>query len=144
MIYMLTASLLLLTILVIITTIRSRLRTWMYVLIIPFLIFNIGFTYHSIKELWGYPVKGFPKYEVELLAFKIEQPNVYVMVREPSGSPRLYMIPYNKKEEEGLQSANRDMRKGVRVMMKGSMEQEESRFEIYPWKPSEMMPKETK
>lgn len=142
MIYLLTASLLALTILTIITSIRARYRTWILILLIPFLVFNIGFTYHTIQELWGYPVKDYPKGEVELLAAKIEQPNVLIMVRYPDGRSRLHQIPYTKRDEEQLSGAAREIRQGRRVMMNNLGQNQESRFELYPWKPSEMMPKE--
>lgn len=144
MIYLLTASLLLLTVLTIITAIRARYRTWILILIIPFLVFNIGFTYHTIQELWGYPVKSYPQGEVELLAAKIEQPNVLIVVRYPDGRTRLHQIPYTKIDEEQLNGANRELRKGQRIMMNNRGQTQESRFELYPWKPSEMMPKEIK
>lgn len=142
MIYLLTASLLLLTVLVMIVAIRARYRIWILTLLIPFLIFNIGFTYHTIQELWGYPVNGYPKGEVELLASKIEQPKILIVVRYSDGRTRLHQIPYNKKDEEDLNGANRELRKGSRIMMNNIGEAQESRFELYPWKPSDMMPKE--
>jgi hypothetical protein len=111
--------------------------------IIPFLIFNIGFSYHTINELWGYPKEGYPKGEVELLAHKIEKPNVYILVREQSGKARLYLIPYTKKTEEGLNGASQKMKKGQRMMMKNQGHNtQESKFEFYSWKPAESMPKE--
>lgn len=142
MLYLLTASLLLLTVIVILMTIRARYKTWILMLIIPFLIFNIGFTYHTIQEFWGYPVKGYPKVEVELLAAKVEQPDAFVVVRYPDGRTRLHQIPYTKSDEERLKGAMKEMRKGRRMMLKENGENLESRFEIYPWKPAEMMPKE--
>lgn len=143
MIYLLTASLLILAVLVLILAIRAKYRTWTLILIIPFLVFNIGFTYHTVQELWGYPVKGYPQGEVELLAAKIEQPNVLIVVRYPDGRSRLHQIPYTKQNEEQLLGANRELRKGRRIMMNNSGQTKESRFELYPWKPSEMMPKES-
>ena len=143
MIYLLTASLLLLTILVILIAIRQKFRVWIMLFIIPFLIFNIGFSYHTINELWGYAKEGYPKGEVELLAHKIEKPNVYILVREQSGKARLYLIPYTKKTEEGLNGASQKMKKGQRMMMKNQGHNtQESKFEFYSWKPAESMPKE--
>ena len=143
MIYLLTASLLLLTILVILIAIRQKFRVWIMVFIIPFLIFNIGFSYHTINELWGYPKEGYPKGEVELLAHKIEKPNVYILVREQSGKTRLYLIPYTKKTEEDLKGAGQKMKKGQRMMMKNQGHNtQESKFEFYSWQPAESMPKE--
>lgn len=142
MIYLLTFSLLLLTVLVLTIAISARYRIWILALIIPFLVFNIGFTYHTVQELWGYPVKGYPQGEVELLASKIEKPDVLIVVRYPDGRTRLHQIPYTKRDEEQLSSANRELRKGRRIMMNNRGQAQESRFELYPWKPSEMMPKE--
>lgn len=146
MIYLLTVSLLVLTILTITVAIRARFRTWMLLLLIPFLVFNIGFSYHTIRELWGYPVEGFPQDEVELLAYKVEQPNVFIMVREQDGKTRLYQIPYNKKAEEDLEGAGKAMKKGQRMMMKhqGRENEQESKVEFYSWRPSDVMPKEMK
>ena len=143
MIYLLTFSLLLLTILVILIAIRQKFRIWILLLIIPFLIFNIGFSYHTINELWGYPKQGYPQGEVELLTHKIEKPNVYILVREQNGKARLYLIPYTKKTEEGLTGASQKMKKGQRMMMKNQGHNtQESKFEFYSWKPAESMPKE--
>ena len=143
MIYLLTASLLLLTVLVIIITIRQRFRTWIVLLIIPFLVFNIGFSYHTVNELWGYAKQGYPREEVELLAYKIEKPDIYVMVREKNGKARLHLIPYTKKTEDDLNGAGREMKKGQRIMMKNrGHDIQESRVEFYSWRPAESMPKE--
>ena len=125
-----------------ILAIRSRYRVWIFLFIIPFLVFNIGFTYHTVEELWGYPVRGYPQGEVELLAAKVEQPNVLIVVRYSDGRTRLHQIPYTKRDEEQLSGANRELRKGRRIMMNNRGQAQESRFELYPWKPSEMMPKE--
>lgn len=143
MIYVLTASLLILTIIVIAIAIHSQFRVWIMALLIPFLIFNIGFSYHTIKELWGYPVEESPKTEVELLSYKIAQPNIFLMVRQPDGRVRLYQIPYTKKTEEELKGAGQAMKKGQRIMMKNHGRQDqESKVEFYSWKPEEHFPKE--
>jgi hypothetical protein len=146
MIYLLAASLLLLTILVLIIAVRQKFRVWILVFIIPFLVFNIGFSYHTINELWGYPKQGYPMEEVELLAFKVEKPTVFIMVREQSGRTRLYAIPYTKKTEEELESAGKQIKKGQRMMIKnkGRKDDQESKFELYSWKPADVMPKEMK
>jgi len=145
MIYLLTFSLLILTVLVIIISIRQKFRTWIIVFIIPFLIFNIGFSYHTLNELWGYAKQGYPKGELELLAYKIEKPEVYIMVREQTGKTRLHVIPYNKKIEEDLDGAGREMKKGQRIMVKNNgTENQQSRLEFYSWLPAESMPKEIK
>lgn len=146
MIYLLTFSLLTLTIITLIVAIRARFRTWIMLLLIPFLIFNIGFSYHTIKELWGYPVAAFPEGEVELLAYKIEQPNIFIVVRESDGRVRFHQIPYNKRTEEQLDGAGKSMKKGQRMMMKkqGREHDQESKVEFYNWRPSDSMPKEMK
>lgn len=146
MIYLLAASLLLLTILVLIIVVRQKFRVWILVFIIPFLIFNIGFSYHTINELWGYPKQGYPAEEVELLAYKVEKPTVFIMVRERSGRTRLYAIPYTKKTEEELEGAGKQIKKGQRMMIKnqGRKVDQESKFELYSWKPADVMPKEMK
>ena len=144
MIYLLAASLLLLTILVLIISVRQKFRLWIMLFIIPFLIFNIGFSYHTINELWGYPKQGYPKEEVELLAYKVEKPTVFIMVREKSGRTRLYAIPYTKKTEEELEGAGKQIKQGQRMMIKnrGRKDDQESKFELYSWRPAESMPKE--
>ena len=144
MIYLLTVSLLILTIVTVIVAIRIRFSTAIMVLLIPFLIFNIGFSYHTVKELWGYPVEGLPEDEVELIAYKVEQPNVFVMVRQQDGKTRLYMIPYTRKTEDQLEGAGKAMKRGQRMMMKDSNgdEGQDSKVEIYSWRPAESMPKE--
>lgn len=143
MIYLLTASLLVLTVITLTVAIRARFRIWMMVFLIPFLIFNIGFSYHTVKELWGYAVEGFPKTEVELLTYKIEKPNVFITVRHDDGRVRLYQIPYEKKTEEQLDSAGKAMKKGQRMMMKNrGHKDQESKVEFYSWRPSDSMPKE--
>lgn len=146
MIYLLTASLLILTVITIVVAIQSRLRSVIVILLIPFLVFNIGFSYHTIKELWGYPVEELPKDEVELLAYKVEQPNIFIMVREQSGKARLYQIPYTKKAEEQLDGAGKAMKRGQRMMMKrqGREHDQESRVEFYNWRPAEIIPKHLK
>lgn len=144
MIYLLAASLLILTVLILIIAVRQRFKLWIMLFIIPFLIFNIGFSYHTINELWGYPKQGYPINEVELLTYKVEKPTVFIMVREKSGKIRLYAIPYTKKAEENLESAGREIKKGQRIMMKthGRKDDQESKFELYSWKPADIMPKE--
>ncbi len=145
MIYLLTSSLLVLAILVLVTAIKQRFRTWILIFIIPYLIFNIGFMYHTVKELWGYPVEAYPKGDVELLAYKIEQPNIIIVVRESSGKSRLHVIPYEEKTEEKIEGAGKNIKKGQRMMMKnlGDNDQE-SKLEFYSWNPADSMPKENK
>lgn len=110
------------------------------------MIFNIGFSYHTVNELWGYPVKASPKTEVELLAYKIEKPNIFIMIREQDGQVRLHQIPYTKKNEEQLDSAGKAIKRGQRMIMKrqGRENDQESRVEFYSWQPAEFMPKEMK
>jgi hypothetical protein len=67
------------------------------------------------------------------------------MVREQTGKTRLHVIPYNKKIEEDLDGAGREMKKGQRIMVKNNgTENQQSRLEFYSWLPAESMPKEIK
>lgn len=143
MIYLLTATVFLMAVLIITVLIRQRFSGLLMAVLIPFLIFNTGFTYHTISELWGYAKTALPREEVELLAYKIQRPDIYIMVREQSGRVRLHQIPYTKNTEDDLNGAGQQIKQGQRVMMRTrGHDGPESRTEFYNWRPAEQMPKE--
>lgn len=117
MIYLLSVSIIVLFVLTVIALWRSGFKHWSLWIIIPFLIFNLGFSWYTISSLMGYPYHNTPPSEHQLLHFIVAKPNIYVLAKELNVEPRLYVFDYDEKTVKQLAEAKRQMQAGQRVMI---------------------------
>ena len=142
MIYLLSVSIVLLFILTIIALWRSGFKHWSLWIIIPFLIFNLGFAWHSISSLLGYPYNGLPPSEHRLLHYIIAKPDIYILAQENNKEPRLYVFDYDPETAKKLTAAARDMDAGQNVVIKQQNKfNNESSLEFYNFQLQEHYPK---
>ena len=144
----LVASLMAMAIVTIIAAIRLK-KNWIVFILIPLLVFNVGFSWHTIDKLWGTPRHGFPDVEVEIIAMKVNKPWAYFLVKEPNEEhPTLYMKPWTKELEKKMTEGQRKMKAGKKVVGKEKkpeqrgMTQDPGEMLLYEWNyKQEMVPK---
>lgn len=118
MIYLLSVSIVVLFLLVIVAVWRSGFKHWSLWIIIPFLVFNLGFSWHSISSLMGYPYDNTPPNEHQLLHFVVSKPDIYVLAKGPKEEPRLYVFDYSEETAKRLSEAKKQMQGGQTVLIK--------------------------
>jgi len=114
------------------------------VVITPFLLFNIGFGWHTINELWGSAKHGFPLQEVEIVSVHMAKPKIYIMIRrKETGEVRLHTIDSTKENEKRLSEAKEKIKNGQRMMAKADKARSDEPQEIvvYKWNHLESLPK---
>ena len=143
MIILLAISLLILTLFVIVSLIRTKFNSIITIIITPFLIFNIGFGWHTINELWGSAKHGFPTEEVEIVAVHMSKPEIFVVIkRKETNAIRLHAIPATKENEKSLSDAKDKIKKGQKMMAKGDDSKNEPQdIKVYKWNHLENLPK---
>jgi hypothetical protein len=116
MIYFLSVSIVLLFLLVVLSAWRSGFRHWSLWIIIPFVIFNLGFSWHTIESLKGYPYANYPPADHQLLFSAIAKPKIYLLTIGNNEKPRLYVIDYTDEMAKKLAQAKQKMDQGQLVM----------------------------
>ena len=116
MIYLLSASFILLFVLVIVSLWHSGVRHWSTWIIIPFLIFNLGFSWYSISSIMGYAYNGLPPTDHQMLYAVVSKPNIYVLAQGPQDAPRLYVFDYDEETARKVGQAAQQIASGQLVM----------------------------
>lgn len=144
MIYSLSTSLLLLTVFVLVLAIRSGVRSWINMILIPFFLFNIGFSWHIVDDLWGRPKMGLPEHEVQFLNHSVAKPWIYIVVKDANKEePEFRKIPYNKENEKKLSKAKEKTKAGHRVIVKEQRDKDNAaEILLYDWNHLESMTKD--
>lgn len=149
MILLLSISLFLLTILVIILVIKLNWNSLISLILIPFLIFNIGFSWYSVNELWGQARAESPPKDAEILYMGIQKPWVYMLVKEKSEEnnrePLFFKIPYSIEIEKEMAKAQKELKNGQKIFLNDKIkknQEKETHFEWYKWNHLEAMPKD--
>lgn len=144
MIILLSLSLFLLSIIVLILIIKLKWNNVVSLFLIPFLLFNIGFSWYTVNELWGQARNADPEENSEIMYVGVKKPWIYILVNDKENEVILYRIPYTKKMEEEAAKMRKELKKGQKLFIKPkenkSLEQE-SHFEWYKWKHEQMLPK---
>lgn len=119
MIYILTATLLILAILTITTLMKLKSGSPMFWILIPILIFNIGFTWLTASELKGWPVYEMPPDNALFYSSISSKPHIYLLIK-PEGhrEPRLYSIPYTEENAKKVYRASEATKRGQRLVIK--------------------------
>lgn len=145
MLIFLSICLLLLSLLVLILVIKSNWNSIITILLIPLLLFNIGFSWHTIDELWGQAKNAKPTPGVELLYASIRQPWIYLVVHDSKDDePKFHKIPYSKENEKSVAKAMKRMKQGQRILIKDKkvgQEIDKSLIEFYVWDHINTLPK---
>ena len=114
----LVVSLMLMAVVTILAAIKLK-KNWIVFILIPLLVFNIGFSWHTIDKLWGTPRHGFPDKESEVLYQQVAKPWVYFLVKEKEEPhPTLYTVPWTKELEKKMQEVQKKMKQGKKVLAK--------------------------
>lgn len=149
MLYLLSFSTLILTVLVLYLLIKyTKVGLHSYFLV-PFLIFNIGFGWYTIDELWGSPSLGIPqdkKFEVVFVTLDDEW--IYVLLRvDNNKEPKYYKMKLTEQNKKKARNAAMLMKKGIPVV--GELKREENgigvqerQLNLYQWKHQEGIPKD--
>lgn len=113
-------------------------------ILIPFLLFNIGFSWYLVDDLWGRPRLGLPKHEVQFLNHSVAKPWIYIVIKDPNKEePEFRKIPYNKDNEKKLSEAKSKTKAGQRVIVKEQQNNDETaEIKLYDWNHLDSMPKD--
>ena len=144
MIFALSISLLLLTLLVIVMYIASRgtkLRSWVAYLVIPFLLFNIGFSWHTVNEILGQATTRYPSGKFDVMAVSKGQDVLYIVVKEQDrDEPTFHQIPNTEENRKQAEKAAKLLKKNVRIQ--GEIVNDQTpQFKAYKWDHQQAMPK---
>jgi hypothetical protein len=101
---------------------------------VPFLLFNIGFGWHTISDLLGKPRYSTIPDHSQFLYAVVSNRWIYLLVAEPdTPQPTYYKIPYSEKLEQQLNKANEKTKNSERVMLKKNHTQDNSEYVFYNW-----------
>ena len=143
MIYILCVSLVLLFVLVVFSLWKTGFRHWSLWIVIPFLMFNLGFGWYSISSLLGYAYTATPPADHQLLHFVVAKPDIYVLAKGPQNEPRLYKFDYSEETAKKLAEAGQQMRSGQQVMIKKNEKVfSDSELEFYNFELQKQYPKD--
>lgn len=141
MIFLLTVSLLLLTCIVL-WILATRKNHWIHYLLIPFLLFNIGFTWHTVDDILGQATEQLPQGKVHVVAVHVAKPHIYVVVRhQDNDEPTFHKIPYSKRNKDEIDAARQQMKKGVRMVAEFKEDDSQKTVQFFKWDHLENIPK---
>ena len=119
MIYVLTITLLALAILTIVTLIKIQGSSPIFWILVPLLIFNIGFTWIVMYDLKGWPVNTMPPNDSTFYSSILSKPDIYVVAKPKDASePRFYVIPFTEENAEQVKKAGQMKERGQIVIIK--------------------------
>ena len=144
MIFALSISLLLLTLLVLVMYIASRgtkLHSWVAYLVIPFLLFNIGFSWHTVNEILGQATTRYPSGKFDVMAVSKGQDVLYIVVKEQErDEPTFHQIPNTEENRKQADAVEKQLKKNVR--MQGEFSGNTNQLKAYKWNHQQAMPKQ--
>ena len=145
MIFALATSLLILTVLVLvmfILTKGSRLKQWIVYLVVPFLLFNIGFSWHTVHEMLGQATISLPKGKFDVMSVSKLGENLYIVVKQQDkDEPTFHTIPNTEKNKKQFEKAQKMLKKNIPVKGEFTLEQSEAQLNLYQWDHQKAMPK---
>jgi len=142
MITLLFLSLFLLSILVIVLIIKLNWNSVISIFLFPFLLFNIGFSWYTVNELWGQPRNETPEQNSQVMYIGVSKPWIHILVKEETETI-FYRIPYTKEMEKQVSKMQRELKKGQKIFIERKND-EKSHFEWYRWKHELSLPKNAK
>ena len=119
MIYVLTITLLALAILTIVTLIKIQGSSPIFWILVPLLIFNVGFTWIVMYDLKGWPVDTMPPNESTFYSSILSKPDIYIVAKpSDANKPRFYIIPFTEENAEQVKRASQMKERGQTVIIK--------------------------
>lgn len=136
-------SLMLLTIILLVVMIKGKWNGVLMAILVPFLLFNVAFSWHTINELWGQPREGLPEDSFQILYSKSAKPWIYLLTNEPDTDyPVFRKIPWSEQSQKELDKGIKARKEGKRVLAKKKLEANtETQIELYEWNAQTEMPK---
>lgn len=145
MIFALATSLLVLTVLVLVIFILTkggRLKQWVVYLVVPFLVFNIGFSWHTVNEILGQATANLPIGKFDVIAVGKKDEQLYIVVKQQDrDEPTFHTIPNTEENKKQLDSAQKLLKKNIPVVGEFSTEQSLGKLNVYKWDHQRAMPK---
>ena len=138
-------SLMLLTIIVLIVMIKEKWNPVIMAILVPFLLFNIAFSWNTINELWGQPRDGLPDSSFQVVYSKSAKPWIYLLTMEPDTDyPVFRKIPWTEESQKQLEKGNKAKKEGKRMLAKKKPQDTttDTQIELYEWKATIEMPKD--
>lgn len=140
---LLTASLTILTIIVLIIIIKQRWNSLVTMILVPFLLFNISFSWYTINDLWGAPKEGLPTNSFQIVYAKVLKPWIYILTVEPDKNyPVFRIISWTEENQKEIEKGQRGQKAGKRMLAKkkeGSAD--DSQLQMYEWDHKQSIPK---
>lgn len=143
MIILLSLSLLFLSIIVLILIIKLKWNSTVSLILTPFLLFNVGFSWYTVNELWGQAKLAKPKAKSEIVYVGVNKPWIHLLVKDIENEIRFHKIPHTKEMEKEVAKIQKEMKKGQKIYIEADNKnnEEESHFEWYKWKHEQALPK---
>lgn len=142
MIYLLTATVILLFVLVFLALWRTGLQGWYAWLLIPFVIFNLGFSWHTVTELQGWPFNSTPATEKQFLYATADADHIYILAQAAGQRPRLYAVANTPETAQQVQAARAASERGEVVFVKPGGPSSQDPLQFYQFDHVRAMPKE--
>lgn len=131
MIYILTVCVLILFLVMLWLSWNQGLRGVVLWFLIPFVVFNVGFGWHTLSELRGWPKYQVPHEHSRIIHVNVQKPWIYLTVQRPDSEPRLYAVPYSPEKAKQAQQAQHKTAQGHTMMIRKSTDSESGEFVIY-------------
>jgi len=139
-------SLMLLTIIVLVVMIKEKWNPILMSILVPFLLFNVAFSWHTVNDLWGQPKDGLPEDDSFRVVYaKNAKPWIYLLTIEPDVDyPVFRRIPWTKQSQEQLEKGTKAQKEGKRMVAKKSKTptDADTQIELYEWDAQTAMPKD--
>lgn len=131
MIYLLTVCIVILFMLVSWLVWRQGMRGMVWWFLVPFVLFNLGFSWHTVSELRGWPYHAVPHAESQMLYARVERPWIYFLVQQSGHEPRLYAVPYTPERAQQAQQAQSQAAQGQQIMIRGNRSTDSDEVVLY-------------
>ena len=114
--YFITGSLVLLVLFLIFFMVRARANFWLTLIVIPWMLFTMGFGFMVYEASKGYATKQ-PLPESQFLYSKVIGNEAFVLIMTDKG-PRLHVLPATDAVKKEMAKGNKLVKDGKTVMVK--------------------------
>ena len=137
--YFITASLVLLVLFLIFFMVRARANFWSILIVIPWMLFTMGFGFMVYEASKGYATKQ-PLPESQFLYSKVIGNEAFVLIMTDKG-PRLHVLPATDAVKKEMVKGNKLIKDGKIVMVKKPEGQAET-LRLHEFDHKAQMPKD--
>ena len=115
--YLVAISFLIISLVTVYSLVKLNTRTWIVLLVIPYLIFTAGFSFNVYNSLKGFATtKPIPEGSRFVYGVNLK-PEVFILVSNPDGL-RLHVMPYDEFVRKEVEKANEMVEEGKQVDIK--------------------------